>query len=399
VSFILALIGIMLALDLVWWTVAHHFVRRRWRWFLGLFMGAQIGSVILFVAGRTTQSGVDRLLPTSALSAIYLWHFIGLAMALPILAAMLAVLAVRAVRWLLRRCAPASASSSDACSRREFLGIAAAVVPPLCTVGLTGLAAAQLQQFRIRRLELAVNRLPRELDGLTIAHVSDMHVGRFTDGAVLRRIVEATNNLSADLILLTGDLINNALSDLPAALDALRTMNAGHFLCTIEGNHDLIEDGAEFERRVRESGIPFLLNQIAGFTVRGVPIQLLGMRWTGHGRGGREGAIADAVHRLAATRDSDAFPILLAHHPHAFDTAAACGLPLTLSGHTHGGQLMLNEELGAGPAIFRYWSGVYARDKSRLVVSNGVGNWFPVRINAPAEIIHLTLRCDAESGA
>ena len=83
------------------------------------------------------------------------------------------------------------------------------------------------------------------------------------------------------------------------------------------------------------------------------------------------------------------FPILLAHHPHAFN--AARGLPLTLSGHTHGGQLMLNEQLGAGPVLFRYWSGLYGDGDRRLVVSNGAGNWFPLRLNAPAEILHLPL--------
>jgi hypothetical protein len=97
------------------------------------------------------------------------------------------------------------------------------------------------------------------------------------------------------------------------------------------------------------------------------------------------------VQRLLAQREPEAFPILLAHHPHAFDAAAAASLPLILSGHTHGGQLMLNEREGFGPALFRYWSGLYTRDNSKLIVSNGVGNWFPLRVNAPAEIIHLTL--------
>jgi predicted MPP superfamily phosphohydrolase len=90
-------------------------------------------------------------------------------------------------------------------------------------------------------------------------------------------------------------------------------------------------------------------------------------------------------------RQSDAFPILLAHHPHAFDTAVEAGVPLTLSGHTHGGQLMLDSQRGLGPWMFRYWSGLDQRGGSQLVVSNGVGNWFPLRVDAPAEIIHLTL--------
>ncbi|MEQ1854674.1 MAG: hypothetical protein ABMA01_24160, partial [Chthoniobacteraceae bacterium] len=78
------------------------------------------------------------------------------------------------------------------------------------------------------------------------------------------------------------------------------------------------------------------------------------------------------------------------HHPHAWDFTGE--IPLTLSGHTHGGQLMLGPRIGAGPILYRYWSGLYTRPTGALVVSNGVGNWFPVRIQAPAEILHLTLR-------
>jgi uncharacterized protein len=153
----------------------------------------------------------------------------------------------------------------------------------------------------------------------------------------------------------------------------------------------LIENGLEFERRVKASDIPFLLDESVIVSVRGSPIQLLGLSWT-RARQNRDQAISLSVRNLLEQRQADVFPILLAHHPHAFDAAAEAEMPLTLSGHTHGGQLMLNERLGFGPALFRYWSGLYTRGESKLVVSNGVGNWFPLRTNAPAEIIHLTLR-------
>jgi predicted MPP superfamily phosphohydrolase len=103
-------------------------------------------------------------------------------------------------------------------------------------------------------------------------------------------------------------------------------------------------------------------------------------------------AIRTAMDNLLQQRRPDAFPILLAHHPHAFDRAAEAGIPVTLAGHTHGGQLMLSDNLGFGPLMFRYWSGEYGRGTSKLFVSNGVGNWFPLRTHAPAEIVHLTLR-------
>ena len=97
-------------------------------------------------------------------------------------------------------------------------------------------------------------------------------------------------------------------------------------------------------------------------------------------------------------RHPDAFPILLAHHPHVFDAAVKADLPLTLSGHTHGGQCMFDSQHGVGSVLFRYWSGLYARGRSQMIISNGVGNWLPIRINAPAEIVHLTLRCAGTHG-
>jgi predicted MPP superfamily phosphohydrolase len=124
--------------------------------------------------------------------------------------------------------------------------------------------------------------------------------------------------------------------------------------------------------------------------VRGAPLQLLGLSWT-RARENRDTAIASSVRRLLARRQPEAFSILLAHHPHAFDAAAAESVPLVLSGHTHGGQLMLNKQFGFGPALFRYWSGLYRKGASQLIVSNGVGNWFPLRVRAPAEIVHITL--------
>src|SRR5437867_341138 len=200
------------------------------------------------------------------------------------------------------------------------------------------------------------------------------------------------NETRADLVLLTGDLINDALADLDTGLELARALEARFGLAIIEGNHDLIENPAEFETRVKASGIPFLLDESTIISVRGVPVQLLGLSWTRVYCEGRDAAIASAVNKLLQKREQDAFPILMAHHPHAFDAAAEAGLPLTLSGHTHGGQLMVNEQLGFGPALFRYWSGIYTRGQSKLIVSNGVGNWFPLRMNAPAEIVHLTLR-------
>jgi predicted MPP superfamily phosphohydrolase len=227
---------------------------------------------------------------------------------------------------------------------------------------------------------------------MRIAHVTDTHVGKFTRGRVLDEIAEATNRLQADLVLLTGDLIDNSIKDLPAALAMVQSMDPRSGLFMIEGNHDLIDDPAEFIRGVRASGVNFLRNESAIAQVRGQNVQLLGIAWDRD-----EALMTDAVATVASLRRPGAFPILLAHHPHAFDAATRHGIPLTLAGHTHGGQLMLTPTLGAGPAMFKYWSGLYQNAGSALVVSNGAGNWFPLRTAAPAEIVHITLRCEAPS--
>ena len=387
----------MISLDLVWWIVfarlTNHGIGRV---IISVFMIAMMAGLIAVIVARMSRAGWDRVIPKFAVSAIFIWHFIGLGLLSLIALALIPILlGQKIVRVARNTPSPTTRSvEAPAWNRREFLRFAGAMLPPVFTFSLTGIAMAQLNNIRVRRFVLSIPDLPKELDGTTIAQVSDMHVGRFTNGDVLQKMVRMVNEMRADLVLLTGDLINDALADLDTGLELTRALEARFGLAIIEGNHDLIENPAEFETRVRASGIPFLLDESTTIDVRGVPVQLLGLSWTRVQGEGRDAAITSSVRRLLEQRDAAAFPILMAHHPHAFDAAAEAGLPLTLSGHTHGGQLMLNEQLGFGPAMFRYWSGLYSRGQSKLIVSNGVGNWFPLRVNAPAEIVHLTLRRD-----
>ncbi|HEV2047319.1 MAG TPA: metallophosphoesterase [Chthoniobacterales bacterium] len=396
-SFIFKIIGLMLALDILWWWMLARATNRKWvRAFVTIFMIGQTVGLIWLISGRFFQTGWDRWLPKFATAAIFIWHFIGIGLLSLLGVALIPILLVQQmVRISRRRRQPEEQLSDHQYTRREFLGVAAAITPALFTFGLTGVALTQLNRFRVRRFVVPIRELPRDLDGITIAQVSDMHVGRFTSGRVLRDMVRAVNELRADLVLLTGDLINDALTSLDEGIDLVRAIDPRLGLYLIEGNHDLIENASEFERRVKASGIPFLLDESAIVSVRGAPVQLLGLSWTRHHAPDHDEEISRSVRALLQQRRPDAFPILLAHHPHAFDAAAEAGMPLTLSGHTHGGQLMLNEQLGFGPALFRYWSGLYTRGQSKLIVSNGVGNWFPVRANAPAELIHITLRREA----
>ena len=388
------ILGSIAVLNAIWWVASMYLSRGTgWRYLNLAFLIFQVGGLAWLIGGRMTHSGWDRLLPKFVVSALLSWHMLLLPVAIAVLLVSLPVaLVFHVTRWIRRRENPALEDQQmhGLLTRRQFMGFAAAALPPVLTFSLTGAAMRQLNGFRIRRIQVPIRDLPPDLHGMTIAQVSDMHVGRFTKGRVLRDIVNTTNELRADLIVLTGDLINDALADLDHGLDLVRQMSGQFGVYLIEGNHDLIENGREFERRVKASGIPFLLDESTVVTVRGMPIQLFGLSWT-RVRENRDAEISAAVQRLLMQSQPGTFPILLAHHPHAFDAAAASGIPLTLAGHTHGGQLMLNEKCGFGPVLFRYWSGRYQRGRSNLVVSNGVGNWYPIRINAPAEIIHLTL--------
>jgi predicted MPP superfamily phosphohydrolase len=189
-------------------------------------------------------------------------------------------------------------------------------------------------------------------------------------------------------MLYGGDLINTTLRDLPQALEMATALRSrlGNFYC--QGNHDVMDDPWKFIDRVRNAGLRLLLDEAAIVEAKpGFRLQILAAKWQlGDDLTNR------AVERTAALRDPSAFPITMIHHPHGWDRAAELGLPLVLSGHTHGGQLMLTENVGAGPLKFRYWSGIHHRSGSTLVINNGAGNWFPLRINAPAEILKITLR-------
>ena len=385
----------MFALDIFWWAISARIAKATFaRIGVTIFALAQLAGLIWLLTQRFAHAESMALFSKFAMATVFIWHMIFLPLLLLLAIALSPILAMAALIPIARRLRnsnPASVDANVALSRRQFLGVALAAAPPLFNLSFATIAMRQLDQFRVRRFVLPIVGLPSDLHGLTITQISDMHVGRFTSGRVLREVVRVVNELRTDLVLLTGDLINDAIADLDHGLDLVRSMQASHGVYLIEGNHDLIENGPEFERRMKDSGIPFLLDESVVITVRGTALQLLGLSWT-RARENRDVAIAAAVRQLLNQRQPESFPILLAHHPHAFDAAAAASVPLTLAGHTHGGQLMLNEQYGFGPALFRYWSGLYTKGASKLIVSNGVGNWFPLRLRAPAELLHLTLR-------
>lgn len=386
----LIILGIPL-LSLAWWMWADRRLRR-----MGTSRGLRLLmslAVLLLLIGFTwvllgRRDVVTRQIPAALYALVLLWGLISLPLlGIPTMLAWSVGSLGKQISQRLRPGNPKLPATGRQWTRRDWLAATVVGLPVSATYAMAAFHIPRITRFRVREMEILLEDLPAALDGIRIAHVTDTHVGKFTRGRVLDEIAATTNSLDADLVLFTGDLIDNTLRDLPAAVAMLQKMRAKSGVFLVEGNHDLFDDPAGFEKGVRDAGLALLRNQAATVQVRGVPVQILGTVWN-HG----ELAMARDVSAVATLRDFEAFPILLSHHPHAFERAAEHGFPLTLAGHTHGGQLMLTADTGAGPAMFRYWSGLYQKAGCALVVSNGTGNWFPMRMNAPAEIIHLTLR-------
>jgi uncharacterized protein len=379
--------------DVMWGVRAYRRIRSQpWRGLAMIFVLLQICGISTVLVSRFGGLAWDTYLPRPALAMVYIWHLL---FVVPWLLFMAVVGFAKGIvafgRWMAR--VQPRRIHDDGITRREFLKSTATLAPAVLVGGGALVSEEQLNRFRIRKLELKLPTLPAALDGLTIAHVSDVHVGRFTRQNVLAKISDEVNKMNADLVLMTGDLIDFAIRDLPAGIELMKSLRGKHGTYLCEGNHDLFQDAEQFRRSVLKSGLTLLRDQQLTLPIRGVRLQLMGLAWvSGHrvSRADAETGMKTQMEKMRRELDQKAFPIVLAHHPHVFDHAQ--GFPLMLAGHTHGGQLMLNEDTGFGPWLFRYWSGLYQKEGRTLVVSNGTGNWFPVRVNAPAELVHLTLR-------
>lgn len=408
------LLGWILA-DLLWWRGADRCLRplrgvRVWRGVLGVFVAFQ-ALYIAILLSRSFFDHVPEVRPVYWAVCAYVWHLF----LLP--GSVLVYFGNRGVRWIRRKRAgqaleqkPVEAEPKPGLTRRQVLAALGAALPPLITAGVAVAGTRGLGNFKVREVTLTLPTLPPDLDGLTIAQVSDLHIGRFLPAGTMERVAEATNAMQAELVVFTGDLLDVSCESVAPGLDFMRRLDRRHGLAMIEGNHDGMHGAEWFEGNMKAAGLPLLLDDTAIFKVpgRATPVQMMGITWGqlvpgsefGHlGAAGKrlyramkDWTAKESIQRVIAKRMEGAFPILLAHHPHALDPAAEAGLPLVLSGHTHGGQIMLTKTIGAGPLRFKYWAGEYEKGASKLFVNNGVGNWFPLRVNAPAEIVKLTLR-------
>jgi predicted MPP superfamily phosphohydrolase len=242
--------------------------------------------------------------------------------------------------------------------------------------------------FRVIEREVRVPGLDARLDGLRVAHLSDLHLGTLTPKAWAMAWVRAANRRSPDLAVVTGDMVTSGTAyheDIAEAVSALRA-KMGVFVSM--GNHDYFGEGEPLVSLLRKGGVRVLRNDGQIIERAGGRLWLAAIddTWT------RRDDLAQAMRG----RPDGAVTVLLSHDPERFDQAADAGAELVLSGHTHGGQVavpFLYRRLSLARIAHRYNVGFYRRGRSTLFVHPGLGTTGPpMRLGVAPEVTILVLR-------
>ncbi|HEY2152349.1 MAG TPA: metallophosphoesterase [Vicinamibacterales bacterium] len=263
-----------------------------------------------------------------------------------------------------------------------------AVLKTMVAAGVGGVAGTGAygffygrHEFSITRAALPVAGLPTALAGLRVGLITDVHRSLFVSHDDVAHAVAALNAEKPDLIVLGGDYVTYGDRQYvgPAA-EALAPLTAPHGVFGILGNHD---DDHDMPAALGRNGVQMLKDARTRVAIRNEPIDIVGIRyWTKR-----------QIDIAALTRDTAPMAMLLAHDPRRLTEAAALGVPLVLSGHTHGGQVVLPVVGAIAAQKFPVIQGIGRRDRTTLFVSRGVGTiYVPVRINCPPEVAVLTLQ-------
>ena len=273
----------------------------------------------------------------------------------------------------------------DGHSRRLFLARAVAITAGVASVGIVGAGiGSALGMPQLKRIQIPLARLPRGAQGMRIALVSDLHLGPLVGIDRTKRIVEMINGMEADLVAMVGDLVDGSVEELGAAAAPLGDLRSGLGTFFVTGNHEYYSGYQEWIEEVARLGMRPLRNERielpGGLDLAGVNDP------TGRGFGDAP----DVGHALAG-RDPSRPVVLLAHQPIVAHDAAAHGVDLQLSGHTHGGQMVpfnLIVRAAQQPVV----SGLGEVDGMPVYVTNGAGFWGPpVRVGAPPDVTLVEL--------
>jgi predicted MPP superfamily phosphohydrolase len=281
--------------------------------------------------------------------------------------------------------------------RRKLLKImSSAVLLPAGGCSLYGTYVGRTK-LKIDEHSLGFSSLPEEMDAFTIVQISDIHAGVFMDGWELRPYMEIVNELQPDIIVITGDIINWGTHYIKPVVRALSTLRAKQGVFAITGNHDFYGDTNELCGNLESVKIKMLRNQWEKIDAPSgsSSLYLIGVDdiWATRYFHKKNITISDII----ADIPENNFKLLLSHNPIIFDEAASHGIHLTLSGHTHAGQIILpfpeNHGYSFARLIYKRDYGLYRSGDSMLYINRGLGVIGPpLRINCPREITRIVLK-------
>lgn len=263
---------------------------------------------------------------------------------------------------------------------------------------LAGIGVANaLRVPPVKDIEVTIRGLPPQFDGYRLLQLTDLHISRLFPAKWARAVVDRANRSGVDLIVVTGDFIDGSVAMRLTNIEPLRDLHAPDGVYAIPGNHEYFFDYAAWMRHLTSMGMRMLPNAHAVLTREGARLVIAGvtdLSAPAHGQPGPDlaAALADAP--------GDAPILLLDHQPRLARHAAARGVALQLSGHTHGGMLRGLDRLVAR-ANGGFVSGRYAVDGMTLYVSNGTALWpgFALRLGRPSELTRITLRAERQVSA
>ncbi|MCY7362199.1 MAG: metallophosphoesterase [Ignavibacteria bacterium] len=291
-------------------------------------------------------------------------------------------------------------------SRRLFISTSAALVSGYAFTGAT-LGVLNSHDYEIVKNEIKIPNLPTELKGTTISLICDIHSGPYMKEEMMKEYVDVINDLKSDFILMPGDFTNTDKMEVHPLANAFKNLKASKGIFGTLGNHDYFSD-AEYVAKIisNETPVKLLRNSSELININGKYLNILGCEDT------RKSGIEsdpvlmnyfDTTFGIAKKNITDKnlnyldIPKLaLIHKPYFFEQLAEKNTDLILSGHTHGGQVVLakfgNVNISFAGAVSKYISGLYESGNSKMYISRGIGSvGLPIRFNCKPEITRITL--------
>ncbi|MFL6576719.1 MAG: metallophosphoesterase [Povalibacter sp.] len=267
-------------------------------------------------------------------------------------------------------------------------GSSLTVVVLATVITLIGLLNAR-RRARVVDVAIPIRNLPAALDGFSIVQISDVHVGPTIKRGYVNAIVNAANDLKADVIAITGDLVDGSVPELAGDVQPLSQLTARQGVYFVTGNHEYYSGEAAWSQELRRLGLKVLKNEHVVLEHRDQKLVLAGVTdYSAHQFNPQQRSDPQAA--LRGAPQNAAVKILLAHQPRSAAAAASAGFDVQLSGHTHGGQFWPWNLFV--PLQQPFTAGLHRLNQLWIYVSRGTGYWGPPkRFGAPSEITRIRL--------